>query len=279
MTSQFSLLGKSIADLKKNLILFIPMILYFGASIPLYFLSYLLFLPPIIIYFTTQNLVATIIVGTISFIIYFLIMIAFSSVYLASQSGMICDVIIKQKTAMERLWRHIKTYFKPVFKTYLAVLVVSILSILLISAVVMLAFFVSPILGVIFLVLSFILYLLFFTAILFLFPIVFAKNVSGFKAVSEAIKYSKNNFSHTLSTFLVVLLLCAIFYAILIIVFLLFFGFSFLQGSDELAIASSMLFYAVVNIVSTIGMAVFGIILLIYIFNSYFDKNPLKNWK
>src|SRR3989338_6392151 len=104
MTSQFSLLGKSFVCLKKNLVLFVPMILYFGASIPLVLFSYLLFLPPMIIYFTAQNLVATIIAGAISFVIYFLIMIAFSSAYLASQGGMICDLIIKQKTATERLW-------------------------------------------------------------------------------------------------------------------------------------------------------------------------------
>lgn len=279
MASQFSLLGKSITELKKNPVLFIPMLLYFGASIPLGLVSYLLFLPSMVIYLTTQNLFATITAGAISLIIYFLIIIAFSSAFIAPQGGMICDVIIKQKTAIGRLWHHIKTYFKPVFKTYLALFVVSFLFILFLSAIVILASAVSPVLGIIFLVLSSILYLLFFMALLFIFPIVFARNVSGFKAISEAIKYTKNNFSHALSTFLVILLLCIIFYAIIFAVFLIFFGSSFQQGSEALALASSMLFYVIINLVFSIGAAVFGIILFIYIFNSYFDKNPIKNWK
>lgn len=285
MASQFSLVGKSIKEIRHNPIIFVPHILYYVASIPLSLLVYLALIPAVAIYLTTKSIIATSVAGAIALILYFALFLIVFSLYLASAGGVACDVVIKSKTSFERGFYHSKKFFKPLLKTLLASLVIMLLPLLVFAAISGAAFLISKNAGIaasIFFIFAYTIFALALSILsVFTFPIVFANNVSGFKAILEAIRYGKSHPAHIFSVIGINVLLLLIFYMLLLVVATPVAGLGALQASgSSVALTVSYLFASLIYYAAIMAASLFFTILLfMYLFNSYIDKNPVKNWK
>ena len=117
---------------------------------------------------------------------------------------------------------------------------------------------------------------------IFTFPIIFSKNFSGFSAILEAVRYGRAHLRHVFSFIGVGILLVFAFYALLLVAMLPMLGFGALQESSGSLAATAayllviLIYYAVFYLLLPLVLTV---LLLLYLFNSYIDKNPVKNWK
>ena len=186
--------------------------------------------------------------------------------YRAIHYGVIGDISKRGNSSFERMLHHGKTYFLNMLSYSVAKalltngILIALLSIPLILA---MANVMHPGLALflgVFLFLSwfFLVALPISVVTVFAFPLVFDKKKGGFQILWESLTYSKNNFQHVLLTWLVALFLGLCFNLVVIPIDLI------------ASILPPLLF------VSFIVSWVLGIVLNLYIFNSYFSKNKKK---
>ncbi len=288
MPDQIQLLVKSLKAFKNNLILVVPIFLSLGASFLLMtFVLLQVFLGALI--FRSSNFYAGISLGFtayaalfsfIDFIIYLLIVSYVSAAYY----GTIADVVLKGNSSFRRLLQHGRTFLKPMLTFILARLAVTAAPLALLAIITFLAFMISSLAGYITAALSILLYILFLIAFsvitLFSTPMLVSRKLGGFRLIAEAFRYGKSNFKHAIITAAVAFVLGIISY----ILYSIFYIPSFIIriASGEVAGAGAMLSLAIASyafqILASIVLSICGIIIILYVFNSYFSRNPIKNW-
>ncbi len=289
MADQIALVLKSLKDFKNNLILLVPMLLSFGTGILFVILVLLQLLFGALIFRGAsiyESLPAGLIVYIAIFAIIDLAICLFMVSYVtAAYYGTATDVVINGKSSFKSLLKHGKEFLKPVLTYFIAKFVVFTAPLLILGPLVFLAFLVSNLAGYVILALSVLLYgafaIAFSVLTIFTNPILVRRKLGGFSLIAEALKYGKSNFEQVIITVAVTIVLGIISSAF----YLVFYIPSFIMrvASESVAGTASavpLTFGAVAfEILASIVSSICGIIILLYIFNSYFDKNPIKNWK
>ena len=201
----------------------------------------------------------------IDIVLYYLII----SYYRATHYGVINDITNRGNSSFERLLNHGRSYFLNMlsYSVAKALLTNGVLIVLLSIPLVLAGTSVIDSLSAVFLgIFLFLLWFLFVAlpvsvVTLFAFPLVFDKKKGGFQILWESLTYSNKNFKHVLLTWLIVLLLGIAFQIIV------------------LPIDIITTFLPPLAIVSVIISWVLGIVLNLYIFNSYLSKNKKKQTK
>lgn len=294
MPNHIRLVTKSLKDFKNNLIIVVPMLLSFGMSLLFVifvllqvFIGGIIFKPMIFKganFYGGSSLVFIAYVAfffLLDFIIYLLIV----SYTTAAYYGTATDVVLRGNSSFRRLLQHGRTFLKPVLTFLIAKFVVVAAPLALLSLIAFSAFMISRPAGYITAAVSLVLYILFviafFVITIFSDPILVSRKLGGFRPIVESFRYGKSNFEHVVITAAVAIVLGII----SSLIYSIFYVPSFVAriaseatpgtgAAVSLALASFAL-EALASIVS----AVCGIIILLYIFNSYFSRNPIKSWK
>lgn len=285
MTSQFVLMARSFSQLRGNLILALPLLFYYAASVPLSFLTVLVFLLPMGVFLVSHSMVVSVVVGAVLFSLVVFLFFVVYAFFQASLYGMICDVILKGGTSFDRIMLHGRRFFMPLLKTFFAYFVILLSSALVAAVLPALGFVVFGLSGAV--ALGVVAFMLWIVAMLvlsvltfFSLPIVLLDNVSGFRSVKLALKYGIGNFSHSVSAAGVLSLVVFGFLVVYVIVSLpasLASVASEFGGVGYLGVA---LFFGVLSYgVSILASLVLSVVVPAFLFNSYIDRNPVKKWK
>jgi hypothetical protein len=267
MTSQFSLFLKSFSIVRKNLLLFVPMLLYNAALIPMGIAGSLLLVPAAAL-FALGSVAPGLVMGGIAFILLMAVILFISALYMASTGGLILDVLQGRKITFDALVSHARRYVKPLGKLILAYVAILVLMLVLAMAAVLPLVFGAEYFWVIILVYAlvvpaaFLLWVLTFFSI----PIVFVEGLSGFKALVAAFRYSMRNMKHVLSAVAILVLANLLTFGIIALLFIP------LMVVGESSIALSLLLKGVFNLIYYAGSFVLGITEFIFIFLSYTEE-------
>jgi hypothetical protein len=276
MTSQFSLLLKSVSLLRKNPVLLVPSLLYYAASIPLSLVLYAMAIPVALLFVATKSIVLTALAGTVAFLIYMLSITIAYSFWIAATGGMMCDIALLGRTAFDRGLKHAKNFWKKMFWLFLAYFVLFLLLFVVVAIPVLLMFSSFPagvFLGVaVYTLLS----LLLWGATFFSLPIALLGRASGFGAIRASFRYSLEHPGHVFATLATLVLVTG---ALMVIMVLLMVPVVLFSGTDStsgalVGITASLLMNLLVGILSFVAT----IILLLFVFLSWLNRNPSK-WK
>ncbi len=284
MLDPIQLAVKSLKDFKNNLILLAPLLVSFG----LYFALGIFVLSQFLLGFLIFGRGAGFSTGLILYAVFFyaldiIILILIQIYIMAAQYGMVGDAVLRGKSSFSRLLQHGKTLFKPVLTYFLAELAIVIAAAAPLALLAGIAFYFSPIAGFILaatFILLFILFIIAFAVVtVFSIPILVSRRIGGFRVILEAFRYGKSHFEHVIVT---VAALIALWLLVSIVSVIVGLPYYIIQLTGSLGaglgwglIAAYIISYMLSVVVSEVG----SIIMLLYLFNSYFDRNPVKNWK
>ncbi len=289
MPDQIQLVIKSLKDFKNNLIILVPMLLSFGISF--FFAIFVLlqvFLGALI--FGSLSFDGAPSVGLMAYAAFFffldlIILFLMTSYITAAYYGTAADVVIKGKSSFKRLFQHGRTFLKPVLTFLLARFIVIAAPLALLGLFVFLAFMISSITGYITATISILLYIIFVLVFcvltLFNSPMLVSRKLGGFRLLVESFRYGKSHFEHVIITLAVTIVLGII----STVIYSIFYLPSFIAStaSEAMSGTGAALSLALVSfsleVLASIASSICGIIILLYIFNSYFSRNPIKNWK
>jgi len=283
MTGHFALVLKSLKDFKHNLIIVVPALLGLGLfSVLVLFVALQLFLGTYL--FKGLSLTPGFVLYSAIFLITDVVIVLFiSSFYQAAQFGVMTDAVSIGKSSFKRLLKHGKTFFRPMLTFTIAKFIVQFIPAAVLILLTLAAFRASTALGIVTAIIFTILYLIFLIGFsvltFFTFPILMSKNLSGFKVIVESLKYGKSNPGHIIPAVAVVIgmwLIMTVAYTIVgMPAFLIDLAYNFGLVSGW----SYTIIYVVFNVLSSVVAWLGSLVISFFIFNSYFDRNPIKNWK
>ncbi len=291
MPDQIQLVVKSLKDFKNNLILLVPILFSFGLTIPFVILVLLqvqVLLAALI--FKGANFYEGYSAGLIAYAVFFFLLdfaiyLLIAAYVTAAYYGTAADVVLRGNSSFRRLLQHGRTFLKPVLTFFIAQFVVVAAPLALLSLLVFSAFLISRTAGAVLAIFLGLLYVLFIMAFyvmtLFTAPVLASRRLGGFKVIMESFRYGKSHFEHVIITAAVSIVLGIISY----IIYSIFYVPSFIAriafeaapgtGATAMLALASFALEMLASIVLSIGC----IIIMLYVFNSYFSRNPVKNWK
>ncbi len=283
MTDQLKIVVKSLKDFKNNLIILVPMLLSFGIGFFLViFVLLQVLLGALVFKVTSFGLIAY---AAFFFLLDFVIYLLILSYVTAAYYGTAADIVIRGNSSFRRLLQHGRTFLKPVLAYFVAKFVIFAAPLALIFVLAFSAFMISNAAGYITLAVSILLYVLFAIAfsVLTIFnnPMLASKKIGGFRLIVESFRYGKSNMEHVIITAAVSIVLGIISYVFYSIFYVPSFIARIASGAMQGTGASLLLALAAfaLEILASIVLSICGVIIQLYIFNSYFSKNPVKNWK
>ena len=276
MTDHMNLAFKSLKNLKRNPIIFLPSLI---SGILVLLLTFFLFISLGVLSVTSGGAFSYILFSF--FLVLFGLPMFFASVYAqAMQYGVMNDVSSRGSSSFDRMMSHGKSYFLKMLSyvlVKLSIIVISILAIFLIAL--LIASLSSQEAGLLAGGLLFIIWLLLFTAFsvmnIFNAPILVTRKIGGLKVIVETMSYANKHFNHVIKTVLVIVLLWLVTGSI-----------SFLLGIPYIIIDvmiefgfqpgfASFLIYILSLVVSSLVSWVATILMSFYTFNSYLSENSL----
>lgn len=286
----FGLLKKSLDDFLKNPILLMPILVGVVIGLGIFFVMaiefFVLFLVSGAAIFTDPKLLLSI--QGISLMIFFvlldLILIILVRAYTTGmQIGMYKDIMLYQKTTIKNMFDYGKLYVMRYFKVVLILTAITLLPFMILAGISASAFLASMPAGIIASILSaliFFPYILFITIFLyFIDPIFVSQDKHAMEIIKSTFAYTKNNFTHVAIT-LGVSALTGL--AVVIALFLVLLPLNGVIGFSQAlgkAAPIAVLFKFMSQMVSTAVQVVLGIVIQLFIFNSYFTKNNLYKKK
>jgi hypothetical protein len=284
MTDYASLAGKSFKDLKNNPFLIILLILLsFGALIFIAAIAGTQLVLGLAIFqgalFSMAALAYWIVFGMIDTVLLF-ILIAFTT---GARYGLFLDVAKGNKPTVHGMLRHGREHMKNM----LTLTLVSFLLVILIYLMLIIIFFIvaaiiaaSPIAGIIIALILGMLciasLIMLSVLLIFTMPIVITQKIGGFTALMHSISYARANFRHAAMTALFVFLISLVAGILSLVVQI---PSVIVEVMGNLSGSMSAGMWAIYGVFYTLSMLVSiisGIIITLFIFNSYLSRQPKK---
>ncbi|MBI2664727.1 hypothetical protein HYX10_05315 [Candidatus Woesearchaeota archaeon] len=273
------LIVKSLKDFRHNLIIVVPTLIALGLfallalfAVAQFALGYQLFEP---------DMSAGLILYAGFFILLDVaLLIIISTYYGAAQNGVMADIVNKGNSSFSKLLDHGKTYFMPLLTFTIAKFIILLLPVLVLGILAVPIYLLSVPAGIAVTVLFALIYIMFLIAFsvltVFNLPILISKKIYGFRVIIESFRYGKENLTHTLVTAAMV---AAIWVVTMIIYSIIGLPATLIDMAESFGFETNIaltIVYVMSNLLAMIASFIGGLIISLFVFNSYFHKNKVR---